>query len=421
MSDRAVFTHWEQIFNVKKFDTSKDLHFITADDIKSITGHEPRLMAKFDSTKDVPPIMKKHGYILLPVKNGTYAIVRGNGFHELEELNKTEDYYSKVSFPLTTAYRGTSEAQLLDYSFNSGAIEEIIDKGALYPSIRGRERSREFSFKINKTKLDVKGVQIEVDSGFEGKDCIVLVEAKNNRSEDFLIRQLFYPYRNFRLVSPDKKIIPVFFTYSVDDRIFNFWVYEFTDQNDYNSIKLVGTHSYKILEREEIKLSDIKPGGLAVDTKLVPQANDLDKVIELVFKVSEGLTNYIKIARYFEFDLRQSSYYRQAAEALGLVFTENREYKLTKTGKQLVGLPAQERNIFFANIVMDFKLVRELMALLSKKGNISKADFVKVIADNSNLSGSTIPRRADSLMAWFAWIADTLNVINYDGKTFSLK
>jgi hypothetical protein len=33
-----------------------------------------------DSTADLPPIFKKHGYFLLPVINGRYAIVRGNGF-----------------------------------------------------------------------------------------------------------------------------------------------------------------------------------------------------------------------------------------------------------------------------------------------------------------------------------------------------
>ena len=420
MSERKTFTKWEEIFKLKNFDTSKPLHFITATEIKEITHYEPRLMAKFDSKKDIPPIMKKFGYILLPVKDGTYAIVRGEGFHELENLSHTEDYYSKVSFPLTTAYRGTSEAQFLDYSFNSGAIENLIDRGTLYPSIRGRERSNEFNFQINNIELNVKGVQLEVDSGFEGRDCLVLLEAKSNLPDDFLIRQLYYPLRNFKIVSPEKEVIPVFFTYSIKEKVFNFWIYQFRDIQDYNSIELVRSHSYKILEKEEISISDIKAEGLATDTNLIPQANDLNKVIELVFKVSEGKTHYTQIADYFSFDERQSSYYRQAAEALGLIYSEKGHYKLTDVGIKLISLPVQDRNLFFTKIVMDFNLMKELLNLLLEKKVLKKSDFINLINIRSSLADSTVNRRADSLIAWFKWISQTLNIIDYDGTTFSL-
>lgn len=401
-----TFKLWEQIFAAKKFDVSKELHFVTAEEIKTITHAEPRIMAKMDSSADLPPIFKKHGYFLLPVRNGKYAIVRGDGFHRLEDTNEASTHISRIKFPLTTAGRGSSEMQYLDYSFNSGALESVIGRQPLYQSIRGREYSRDFRFAVNKTLLDVSSVQLEVDSGLEGEDSIVLVEAKMNTPEDFIIRQLFYPYNNFKIVSPDKLIIPVFFTYEPATKIYNFWIYEIPDAANYNSIRLREVKSIKILGEHEIELEDIKPKGIVPYKDLIPQANDISKIIELVFKVSEGINNYRDIAAYFQFDERQSSYYREAAEALGLVIPKDGSYHLTDIGKELVQLPAEKRNIFFAELLADFNLIKNALDILKERGVLKQSDIEKLIAASSKLTGSTVTRRAGSLMAWLRWMSE---------------
>jgi len=415
---KKTFELWEKIFAEKKFDTSADLHFITADEIKSISKAEPRIMAKMDSTADLPLIFKKHKYFLLPVNNGKYAIVRGDGFHTLEKLAESIDFTSRIKFPLTTADRGSSEMQFLDYSFNTGAIQHILNTGPLYQSIRGREYSRALNFLVNKTRLEVSSVQIEVDSGLEAEDAIVLLEAKVGTPTDFIIRQLFYPYRHFRIVSPNKKIIPVFFTYEPVKKEYHFWVYEFTNEGDYNSIKFKETKSLKIITKEELELEDIKPKGVVEYKNLVPQANDLDKVIELTFKVSEGLNNYKDIADYFEFDPRQSSYYREAAEALGLVTSDRTGYRLTDVGKRLIQLPAEKRNIFMVEILSDFNLIKYGLDEIKAKKPVSINELQKLIAKNSNLTGSTIIRRASSLAAWYKWIAESTGLFSWDGNKF---
>ncbi len=401
-----TFDLWEKIFETKALDVKQDLHFITADEIKALSGAEPRIMAKMDSTTDLPPIFKKHGYFLLPVKNGRYAIVRGNGFHQLEEVGKEIQHVSRIKFPLTTAGRGYSEMQYLDYSFNSGALEKVIGKNPLYQSIRGREYSKDFSFRVNKSRLDVSSVQLEVDSGLEGEDAIVLIEAKVKTPEDFIIRQLFYPYNHFKIVSPQKTIIPVFFTYEPTTRAYKFWIYEIPDITDYNSIRLRETVSLKIVTEHEIELADIKPKGIVAYKDLIPQANDVSKVIGLVFKVSEGVNNYRDVATFFEFDERQSSYYREAAEALGLVVSSDGKYQLTDTGKELVQLPVEKRNLFVAELLSDFNLVKNSLDILKAKGRLIQKDVEGVISKTSELSGTTIPRRASSLMAWLRWMSE---------------
>lgn len=401
---RQTSEAWEKIFAEKKFDLTQNLHFIEATEIEKISGVQARIMAKVDFSKDLPPVFSRNGYFLLPVQNGKYAIVRGNGFHALEERTIPKEYVSKIKFHLTTAGRGLGEMQYLDYSFNTGALEEIVGVGPLYQSIRGREYSREFSFNVSDTRLDVKSVQIETDSGLESESSIVLLEAKVKTPEDFIIRQLYYPYRNYKVISPDKKIVPVFFTYEPKEQTYNFWIYKFVNDDDYNSIQLERKQAVKIIAPTGVDVSDLSPGNVVTKKDLVPQANDLDKVLELVFKVNEGMNHYQTVAQHFGFDERQSSYYREAAEALGLVVSEAGKYTLTDTGKELVSLPTLQRHIYFAKLLADFHLIRESLSLIQSQKKLSKEDVEKIIASRSTLSGTTIGRRANSLWAWLKWI-----------------
>ncbi len=409
---------WEKVFAIKNYDLTKNLHSITAKEIKQITGEEPRIMAKFDSSMDLPNIMKKNGYFLLPVKNGEYAIVRGNGFHTLEKTRDWTNHTSRIKFNLTTAGRGLSEMQYLDYSFNSGALEDILDITPLYQSIRGREYSKQFHFAVDKTKINVESVQLEVDSGLEGEDSIVLIEAKVKSPEDFIIRQLFYPYNHFRIVSPDKRVIPVFFVYEPSSQLYHFWIYEFTDPANYNSIRLKEIKSLMISTEQEIKLSDIKPKGIVNYKDLIPQANDLNKVIELAFKVKEGVNHYKKVAEYFKFNERQSSYYREAAEALGLVISEKGAYQLTDIGKHLVALPAEKRNLFMVELLSDFSLIKRSLNILESNGKLLQDDLENIIEQQSYLSQSTISRRAGSLKRWLEWISEATGSFTNEENEF---
>jgi hypothetical protein len=84
-------------------------------------------------------------------------------------------------------------------------------------------------------------VQTEVDAGYEGEKQVVLIEAKNSQTKNTIIRQLFYPFRQWSSHT-DKKISLLFFEKRED--IFHIWQYQFTDKNDYNSIKLVKAKKY---------------------------------------------------------------------------------------------------------------------------------------------------------------------------------
>jgi len=76
---------WEKLVR-ERVDTTSDLVTLTKSDIESVTGNELRLMTKVDFYSELPAALRRHGYFILPVKNGEYVLVRENGYHVLEKL-----------------------------------------------------------------------------------------------------------------------------------------------------------------------------------------------------------------------------------------------------------------------------------------------------------------------------------------------
>ena len=246
-------TAWTSIFNkyFSKHDFNKEPAILTADMIKDATHkfkttgeREVRVLAKMDSREESPKILSDNGLFLLPTTNGEYALIRGEGFIDIPEIKtKVIEYNSKLEFPLETATVGDSEMQHLDYAYAVSVIRTFVEDSTLVLTIRGRKYTPHFSFNVGKFELKVHSVQTEVDAGYEGKNQVVLVEAKNSATTNTIIRQLYYPFRQWQSAT-SKKVLTVFF--EKRGNIYSLWQFEFTEPNNYNSIKLVKSARYKI-------------------------------------------------------------------------------------------------------------------------------------------------------------------------------
>ncbi|MFA6252337.1 MAG: hypothetical protein WCX74_02975 [Candidatus Paceibacterota bacterium] len=250
----ASNSSWEKIFKDNKIlenDFSKQPFYLSATDIKkSVQGFkntsekEVRILCKMDTRESVPKIMKERGLILLPVKNKFYVIVKGEGYVDIPDIKgEAEVYKTKLGFNLDTTKIGNSEMQHLDFAYASSLIRTFMEDPSLVLTIRGRKYTPEFTFKIGDNTVETKGVQTEVDAGYEGKDKVVLIEAKNSSTKNTIIRQLYYPYRQWS-EHTKKKVFLLFFEKRIDEYLI--WQYEFTDKNNYDSIKLVKAKKYKI-------------------------------------------------------------------------------------------------------------------------------------------------------------------------------
>jgi len=99
-----------------------------------------------------------------------------------------------------------------------------------------------FDFGITKTKnnticrVQVNDSQMEIDAAYEGVRGLALFEAKCDLSDDFLVRQLYYPFRVLKS-RVSKTVSTIFLIYS--NGIFRLYEHDFRDLDHYNSLVLV--------------------------------------------------------------------------------------------------------------------------------------------------------------------------------------
>ena len=239
------------------FDTSP--YELKAEDIKKAcqgftktAEKEVRILCKQDERSSRPKIFQDKGLFILPKHNGSYYILKGEGYIDVPDITTPiQNYYKKLDFELLSSDVGDSEMQHLDYAYANSLIRTFMNDESLVLTIRGRKYTQTFTCKVNNFTLEISSVQTEVDAGYEGKDKIVLIEAKNSAKTNTIIRQLYFPYRQWQ-DQTEKTVYPLFFEKRMinKERIYYIWQFEFTDKNDYNSIRLVKSDRYRILPKK---------------------------------------------------------------------------------------------------------------------------------------------------------------------------
>ncbi len=248
---------WKKIFsdyNILEHDFSRCPFEITASQIKtscqdfrSTVQKEVRILCKQDTRESRPEIFRENDLFLLPKKNGSYYIVKGEGYVDIPKITtEIEDYKSKLDFKLESSMIGDSEMQHLDLAYASSLVRTFMEDDSLLLTIRGRKYTPSFTFNVGKQELSVESVQTEVDAGYEGRNKIVLIEAKNSDVTNTIIRQLYYPYRQWKQQT-SKDVNLLFFDRDRSSDVYNIWQFKFEDENDYNSIKLVKSGRYRII------------------------------------------------------------------------------------------------------------------------------------------------------------------------------
>ncbi len=251
--DSPTSTGWKQLFqalHIRQHLEAKGIYRLSAKQIHRVAKREPRLMTKFDRRDQRPKILADLGVTILPVTNGEYVLLRGDGYFELPPPGRVQTYdASGLAGIRTIPWREGvhSEPQATDALFVASAIRSFAGDDTLLLTIRGKLRSQPFSFQFPTTKrierLQVDGVQIEIDSGFEGR-VILLLEAKFGEIGDFIVRQLYYPYRHLLAAGTTKEILPVLLVYS--NKVYSLYQFSFAARESYQSIQLVRQASYSL-------------------------------------------------------------------------------------------------------------------------------------------------------------------------------
>lgn len=247
---------WQKIFDdlhIARHNFAQFPFAINAEQIKQCvkdftktSQKEVRVLCKQDSREERPQVFIDNELFILPIKNGEYIICKGEGYVDIPPINtQAQDYTSKLDFELKSAKIGDSEMQHLDFAYASSLIRTFLSDDSLVLSIRGRKYTPQFSFNTSAYQnISVVSVQTEVDSGFEGRDRVVLIEAKNSHTTNVIIRQLYYPMRQWH-IHTQKQVSTLFFEKRGSE--FLIWEFGFSDMLDYNSIFCKNSAKFRII------------------------------------------------------------------------------------------------------------------------------------------------------------------------------
>lgn len=392
---------------------------ISASQIKEY--REPRLMAKFDHNINLPEIFAKNHLAILPISRGDYVISHFEAYQPFEVLDRS---ITRASLPTMLqsldANNIPSETIAINCALASGMLSDFLEEDVLYSTVSGRMGSGQFEFRIQNSytktpiSLSVNNSQIEIDAAFEGVHSLALLEAKRDLSEDFLVRQLYYPYRVWSN-RVTKKVKPIFLVYS--NGIFSLYEYEFQKPDCYNSLVLVKHRNYSI-EDTTIELSDLQ--DVALHTSVVPepnisfpQANRFERVINICELLNAQKLSREQVTEEYAFDIRQTNYYTDAARYLGLVekhYEEDRRptYSLSPLGKRVMNLNYKQRQLAFCEMILQHRAFRETFDCCMKTGSMPDAATIVTVMQQSNLyrvgSMSTYERRSSTISGWINWM-----------------
>lgn len=223
-----------------------------------------------------------------------------------------------------------------------------------------------------------------------------------------------------------KEIYSAYFTYT--DDVFSFHVYQFTDIDDFNSLKKIREYEFVFEEesqpvtRETLKVllaqQQVSVEPRRLDGELVPfiQANDPEKIFEIpvvlsgkplmseqgdVFEI--GTKEFF--AEAFKFDVRQSDYYANASEYFSLAQKVDGRFKVSQLGRVFIDADYNTKIGLFAKELVQRPIFRAMIEIWVATGHLpdnkTVGELIKL--HRPDIGGSTVPRRASSVNAVMNW------------------
>lgn len=418
---------WKNLF--EKYDIVNEVekngfYKITSKQINEY--REARLMTKFDHSDQLPYLFSKHNLSILPDTRGTYIIGRFKAYERLKMIPTKPKYVKLPDYVETIDIHNiTSEAVALNVAHASGMVDEVMNKiqnrESLEKSIltlTGRMSSGKLSYKIktaekNQTyNFEVTNSQVEIDGSYEDDNAIALIEAKAKVPKDFMIRQLYYPYRVINSVVGNKNILPIFFTFA--DDVFYFSVYEFTDVMNYSSIKWKGQYSFILNENLNLDIRQVydyienNPIKYEPNDVVYPQADNMMRILDMIDYLDVPKSKE-ELAEEYEFNIRQSDYYANALVFLGLAQKQmDLKFSLSTLGQKIQKMyNSNERNKIIIECMLQYNTIRKAFLYYDLNGEDGFRNYVaKVLLSNihSIQSESTAKRRAGTIKGWIEWI-----------------
>lgn len=402
--------YWNEIFDDYDVLRQIDLNgsfIISSAEIKKYK--EARLMTKFDCANQLPDIMRTNDIGILPITRGSYILGRFNCF---EEIPVSSGEIKKVDFPNWIESINVDCIYSEELAINTALIAPIFtdffDEKEFVSTISGRMKTGVFDFAIGNKRINVNNSQMEIDGSLESKKQFVLIEAKNIIHDDFMVRQLYFPFRRFHseLTKPVKTIFMIY-----SNGIFRLLEYKFEDLHRYDSIKLLRDQKYSVESTSitENDLDELLNSTIINDNNYgapFPQCDDFSKIISLIEQLQKKEMSKEEIKELFGFVSRQADYYFNGVRYLGFADIDKGRCFLTEKGKKLLEQSYKTRQLLLAKAIIEKTVFNKLLKIYLQTKEVPDNNLIfGIMGEYSDLQEpSMIKRRASTVKSWLNWI-----------------
>jgi hypothetical protein len=156
--------------------------------------------------------------------------------------------------------------------------------------------------------------------------------------------------------------------------------------------------------------------------RYIPQANDLQKIFDLVRHTRIEIVDQGKMAQLFNFDPRQASYYIEAGRELSILewFSDD-SYTLSSSALRIRSLPESAAMTRFVLCALSVPIIlRALGELREQDGHWMSRDRLRTLVSETSgerYTGTTLERRVESVVAWLRWLENNSEFMSEQSTT----
>ena len=124
-----------------------------------------------------------------------------------------------------------------------------------------------------------------------------------------------------------------------------------------------------------------------------------------------------EVTEQYDFDVRQTNYYTDAARYLGLMDRRTiggeTYYSISKTGRQIQKLGFRKRQLAYCDRILSHRVFHSALQLYLQRGVMPSREEIVTIMKESELynidSDNTYERRSSTVKGWLNWIVSLIN------------
>ena len=162
-----------------------------------------------------------------------------------------------------------------------------------------------------------------------------------------------------------------------------------------NNSKWQNSQALSLLLKQNAKASKT----LSLDSKTIPDANDLDKILSIPRYFKNHKITVAKLAKKMHIGPRMAMYYLDSAEMLGLIQRVKTYYVTTNLVFKLDNYPEKDRPEIILGLVHELPVVKAFKLYLENisQTRFSTSSIAKFLEYGTDLSPSTAKRRASTI------------------------